>query len=106
MNGITINDYGKFLVVLVALVGGIALAIVGLVVHDAAGLATGSSLATGALGYVFGNGRLASRTEPPATLFSPVLPEHEFVRKDDLEQLAELDSARGRVQTRIDDEGP
>lgn len=89
MNGIAINDYGKFIVVLVALVGGIVLAIVGAVVHDAQGLTTaGVGLSTGALGYTFGNGRLAARSEPPATLMSPVLPEHEWVKRDQLRALA------------------
>lgn len=102
MNGITINDYGKAIIVLVAILGGVLLAIVGMIVHEPGGLASGIGLATGALGYVFGNGRLAARSEPPATLMSPVLPEHEFVRRDDLEQLAAMDAARIRVQGRVD----
>jgi hypothetical protein len=90
VRGLTINDAGKLLVVLVALVGGITLALVGAFVKDGAALLTaGTGLATLALGYTFGNGRLASRVEPPASMVSPVLEEHpKWVGIDELRKLA------------------
>jgi hypothetical protein len=98
---IAVNDPGKLLVVLVVIVGGMVLAIVSLVVHDGGGLTAGCSMITAALGYVTGNGRLASRTQAPATMLAPVLPEDQFVHIDDVEQLEAMALARRRTAAKV-----
>lgn len=95
-----LNDYGKLLVLLIALVGALAYAMVGLVTHEAAAQIAGFSLAGTVVGYVTGNGRLAVRKEPPSPLLSPVLDNANYVHKDDLQELDEIRSMQlRRAQT-------
>jgi hypothetical protein len=84
-----LNDYGKLIILLVALSGGIVLAIIGVVAHDQGSMVSGVGICTTIIGYVTGNGRLAVRREPPSTLLAPKLPTDEFVRIDDLHAFAQ-----------------
>lgn len=62
-----LNDYGKLLILCIALVGAIIL----LATHTIED-ATGVGIITGVIGYVTGNGRLAQTGKEPAPLFKPV----------------------------------
>jgi hypothetical protein len=93
-----INDYGKLLILLVALSGGLVLAIVGVVTEDDASTLSGVGICTTIIGYVTGNGRLASRTEPPQPLLSPKLPTDEFVHIDELDPTIKRQIVMHRVQ--------
>jgi hypothetical protein len=104
VTSIAINDVGKLVIILVAIVGGFALATASLFTHETAGLTAGVGLVGTALGYVAGNGRLASRSEPPSTLLAPQLDSEKFVHVDQLEaleQLKEASDARERVAAKV-----
>lgn len=60
-----VTDPGKLAVLLVALVGGLVLALVGSLTHDPSTLAAGVGLTGTVVGYITGNGRLASRGKDP-----------------------------------------
>ena len=67
-----LNDYGKLAVLIVAMVGGFAMILVGYVVGDSSELVTpGVGIVMAALGYVTGNGVLASRGQAPSPVMVP-----------------------------------
>ena len=103
-SGVAINDPAKLALLAIALIGGIAMAIVGAVVGDTGALAqAGTSLSTLALGYLAGNGRLASRGEPPAPVAVPKLDPGEYVSIDELRSLGPhgQKAARAAVASRV-----
>jgi hypothetical protein len=86
---VKVADPGKLLLLLVAMIGGLVLAIVGALTHDAGVLASGVGLAGTSLGYVTGNGRLASRGAAPQPTLGPRNPS--AAQLDALDQLGAAD---------------
>jgi hypothetical protein len=66
-----LNDYGKLIVLVIAMLGGFAMIVVGAVVHDSSLYTPGVGIVTMALGYVTGNGVLASQGKAPSPVIVP-----------------------------------
>lgn len=66
-----LNDYGKLIVLIVALVGGFGLAIAGLVVGDSSIYTPAFSVVATVIGYVTGNGVLARTGQAPSPIVVP-----------------------------------
>lgn len=70
-------EWGKLALILVLMLGGFGLVFVALLSHAlsddrfAITLALGSSIITGCMGYLFGNGRLASKGQLSVPTISP-----------------------------------
>lgn len=92
-----VADPGKLLLLLVAMIGGLVLAIVGALTHDAGVLASGVGLAGTSLGYVTGNGRLAARGAAPQPMLGS--------RSPSRAQLDALDAAGAADYYTTDDDG-
>lgn len=73
-------EWGKLGLIMLLILGGFGLVFVAILDHSlsddrfAITLALGSSIITGAMGYLFGNGRLASRGEISVPTIAPMPP--------------------------------
>lgn len=87
-----INDHGKLLLLLIALVGGIGLAFVG---ND-----VGAPIVTAVLGYITGNGVLAVRRKAPSLALVPKMSpdDPEYVHRGELDELAAWAAAQSAQQ--------
>jgi hypothetical protein len=97
---VTLNDPGKLYVLCIGLVGSFAIALAGIFTEQGAALGSGLGLAGTLIGYVYGNGRLASRANPPSTLLSPVLPESDYIHLDELPPPAKREIVAARLGAR------
>lgn len=66
-----VNDIGKLILLTIGLLSGVAIIILGVVLHDGTSVTVGVGIVGPVVGYMTGNGVLAARGEAPSPAYTP-----------------------------------